>query len=97
MDEPAYRAWWALHLRVARGESLDAADRAAYEAGLKQLHREERLEHGAESLRRARATVQTLEAEHTRLHGQRERLDAEIAAMEAMLDAGTREQLALKD
>ena len=39
MDEPAYRTWWALHLRVARGESLNAEERAAYEAGLVQRSR----------------------------------------------------------
>jgi hypothetical protein len=97
MDEPTYQAWWALHLRVARGETLDAEARADYEAGLKQLHQEESLEDGAASLRQARASVQAVEAEHTRLRARREQLDAEIAALEAMLDAGTREQLALKD
>jgi hypothetical protein len=76
MDEPAYRAWWALHLRAVRGESLDAS---------------------AASLTQARALVQSLEAEHSRLRVRREELDAEIAALEAILDRGTREQLAMKD
>jgi hypothetical protein len=97
MDEPAYRDWWALHLRVARGESLEATERADYEAGLKQLQQEETLEAGVTSLRQAQAAVRTLEAEHTRLRVQREQIDAEIAALEALLDAGTREQLVVKD
>jgi len=97
MDEPAYRAWWALHLRGARGESLDAEERVEYEAGLKQLHQEENYEANTTSLRQARATVHVLEAEFTRLQAQREQLDAEIAALEAVLDAGARERLAIKD
>jgi hypothetical protein len=39
MDEPSYRAWWPLHLRVARGESLEGEERAAYEAGLGRVRR----------------------------------------------------------
>jgi uncharacterized protein involved in exopolysaccharide biosynthesis len=97
MDEPSYRAWWALHLRVVRGESLDAEERAAYEAGLAQLHQSESLAAGAASLRQARANVQTVEAEYARLHAQREQLEAEIAALETVLDAETRERLAMKD
>ena len=97
MNEPAYRAWWALHLRVGRGERLDAGERAEYEAGLNQLHQEEEYEAGAASLRQARATVQALEAEHARLQALREQLDVEIAALEVVLDAGSRERLVMKD
>jgi hypothetical protein len=38
-----------------------------------------------------------LEAEHAHLHAQREQLEAEIRALETVLDAGTREPLAKKD
>jgi len=97
MDEPSYRAWWPLHLRVARGESLEGEERAAYEAGLAQLHQSENLAAGPALLSQARGAVQVLEAEYARLHAQREQLEAEIAALETVLDAGTREPLAKKD
>jgi predicted RNase H-like nuclease (RuvC/YqgF family) len=97
MDDTSYRTWWALHLRAARGERLHAEEQQAYEAGLTQLHQSESFAGDAASLRQARAKVQTLEAEYARLHAQREQLEAEIAALESALDAGTRAQLALKD
>jgi predicted nuclease with TOPRIM domain len=97
MDEPDYRAWWALHLRAARGESLDAEEQAAYEAGLTRLNQSERLAGDRAALREAREKVETLEAEYVRLHAQREQLEAEITALETALDEGTREQLAVKD
>lgn len=97
MDESSYRAWWGLHLRAARGESLEGGERAVYEAGLAQLHQSESLAGGAASLSQARATIQTLEADYARLRAQREHLEAEIAALEAVLDARTREPLTTKD
>ena len=38
MDESAYQAGWKLRLRAAHGASLNVEERAAYEAGLRQLH-----------------------------------------------------------
>jgi hypothetical protein len=97
MNEASYRAWWSLHLRKARGESLDAEEQAAYESGLTQLHRSETLAADSASLCQERETIQRLEAEYTRLHEERNRLDAEIAALERVLEAGTPERLAMKD
>ena len=37
MPEFDYETWWALHLRIARGESLLEQETAAYESGLTYL------------------------------------------------------------
>jgi len=37
MDDAKYRRWWQLHLRVARGETLNPAEQAEYARGLKCL------------------------------------------------------------
>lgn len=97
LDEPTYRAWWSLHRRVARGESLSATEQVAYDAGRTQLHQAEKLDSGAGQLRQARAAARTLAAEHTQLHARQQLLDNEIAALEAVLDEATNEKLALKD
>ncbi len=34
MSEFDYESWWALHLRIAKGESLSAQETTAYESGL---------------------------------------------------------------
>jgi hypothetical protein len=41
MDQTTYERWWQLHLRVAKGEELDAAEQAIYAAGLMELDAEE--------------------------------------------------------
>lgn len=92
MDESNYRSWWALHLRVARGESLDPKEQTAYELALARLHGGESVEAGASELRQVRAALRVLQAEQLRLNARQEERDAEIAALEALLDAGTREQ-----
>jgi hypothetical protein len=40
MDEQQYKTWWPLHLRVALGETLSAAEQSLYEAGRAALRRE---------------------------------------------------------
>ena len=37
MDEQTYKAWWALHIRVVRSETLNVQEQAAYEAGCAEL------------------------------------------------------------
>ena len=64
---------------------------------MRQLHQGETYGASEASLRQTRATIQALEAEHARLQALREQLDAEIAALEAVLDAGSRERLVMKD
>lgn len=90
MDEAAYRDWWPLHLRVARGETLTPAEEASYNAGLRQLHQADPPLQDIERLRKARADLPALETEHTDLVERRQRLDAEIAALEAALNERTR-------
>jgi hypothetical protein len=82
MDETTYQTWWALHLRAVRGETLNAEEQAAYQAGLRQLHEEESIPGDISALREARAKVATLEIEHAQLQARHEELEAEIAALE---------------
>jgi hypothetical protein len=58
--------------------------RTAYEAGLAELHSPESVAADAGSLRQARATAETFEAEYARLHARREQLEAEVAALETV-------------
>ncbi len=74
MDPDTYQRWWALHLRVARGETLSAEERPFYEAGLKQLQQEETLKDPSDSIRELRAGIAALQAEHAQLHAQSEKL-----------------------
>ena len=96
MDETAYRQWWPLHLRVARGERLSSEEQGAYETGLKQLHQEESLNGNMEAVRQARAAVQALEVQQSQLARERATLDAEIALLEAALSEPAKQTLGLK-
>jgi hypothetical protein len=96
MDEKAYRTWWELHLRVARGESLNPEEVAAYEVGLKQLHQEESLSDKVATLRQLRANVVTLETEQERLQARRNKLEAEIAVLETLLNQQTAQLLGVE-
>ena len=63
MDDVRYQRWWQLHLRVARGETLNPVERAEYEAGLETLDQEEKEQLQPESvtmLRKLRAQVEQL-------------------------------------
>lgn len=66
MDQETYQRWWALHLRVARGEERGAEEQALYTAGRLQLEREEKLGLTATAAGQARAAVASLAAEHER-------------------------------
>lgn len=85
--------WWALHVRVARGESLAEEERSVYEAGLRQREQEEPLRADISSLQAARSSLAALEIEQTRLRKKRAELDAEIATLEASLNERTRRLL----
>ena len=93
MDETTFQTWWALHLRAVRGETLNAEERDAYEAGLRQLHEEESIMGDIAALRESRAKVAALKTENAQLHARREELEAEIAALEAALSERTRQAL----
>ena len=86
MDQATYQGWWALHLRVARGEALNADDQALYEVGRTELEQQEDLRDPSASVREAQAAVAALQAERATLSARREQLDAEIASLEGALD-----------
>jgi hypothetical protein len=95
MDEQAYQEWQVLHQRVAMGETLSAAEQAAYEAGCQELDTEERLDGNLERLRELRAQIAAAETEQQRLRAQEAALDARIVALEARLDTRTRQLLGI--
>lgn len=85
MDEARYRRWWRLHLRVARGETLDPAEQLEYDAGLEALDQEEWEQFEPDSLntlRILRAQVDQLRRTHDQLLAKSARLDEQIAALE---------------
>ena len=96
MDETAYRAWWPLHLRSARGEALTPEERATYESGLSALHEEEHTAGDTAALRDRRAQVSRLRADNTELSARRRQLDQEIAALEEALSLGTKQALGVE-
>jgi len=97
MGEITEQSWWELHLRVARGETLNDEERASYEAGLQQRHAVERLDGDLASLRAARARVAVLEAEQAQLGSHHRALDEKIAALEARLSAPARHALGVAE
>jgi predicted nucleic acid-binding Zn-ribbon protein len=97
MDQPSYEHWWALHARVAKGESLTPAERTLYESGLRQLQEEESHPESLQELRQARATVRARQAELAQLAARREHLEAEIESLEEALTRQTRQLLDVED
>lgn len=79
---PAYQRWWELHLRVARGDSLSAEDRAVCDATRRALEESEVLV-PLQDAKRARDELREWEVERRRLEARRQELDAEIAAIES--------------
>ena len=86
MDQTTYERWWQLHLRVARGEELDAAEQAIYAAGSMDMDAEEGktpLENSNLTLlRRLRTEVESLETTHAQLQAKSRRLDRQIWTLE---------------
>ncbi len=97
MDQETYQHWWALHLRVARGEPLTPEERAAYDNGLAELDQRETMPRVGETARAMRATVAALAAEHAVLAARRQELDAEIARLEAALGKQARQLLGVEN
>lgn len=95
MDKQASQSWQVLHQRVAMGETLSVAERAAYEAGCQELDAEERLDGNLERLRELRTHIVAAEAEQQHLRAQEAELDARIVALEARLDTRTRQLLGI--
>ena len=85
MNQTTYARWWQLHVRVAKGEELDAAERAIYEAGLMDLDAEEKTQwedSDLTTLRRLKAEVESLETIHVQLQVKSSRLDRQIWTLE---------------
>ena len=85
MDEMTYTRWWQLHLRAAKGKTLNAAEQAEYEAGLAALDLEERAQ-GADAdlalLLKLKTEVERLESVHAQLQSRSHRLDQKIWTLE---------------
>lgn len=86
MEPDAYKAWWNLHLRVARNGPLDAVEEARYLAGARILEDGEKTDGDLERLRKLCADMADLEAENQRLREERRLLDAEIANCSCSID-----------
>ena len=85
MDQTTYMRWWQLHLRVARGDELDAAGRATYEAGLIELDAEEKAQWTDSDLirlRKLKAEVESLQSTRVQLQAKSRRLDRQIRTLE---------------
>jgi hypothetical protein len=95
MDEQTYAHWQKLHRRAAMGETLDAAEQAAYEAGCRELDSEETLDGNIERLRELRTRIAAAETEQQHLREREAELDAHIADLEARLDQRTRHLLGI--
>ncbi len=67
MDQQAYEKWWALHLRVALGQTLGEAEHARYTAGLAELDATDDLRHADQGIAQARTALAALNAENARL------------------------------
>ena len=97
MDQTTYERWWQLHLRVAKGEELGAAEQAIYTAGVTDLDAEEGQTPGENSnltlLRRLRTEVESLETTHAQLQAKSRRLDRQIWTLEGAYMALTGREL----
>jgi chromosome segregation ATPase len=89
--------WRALHLRNACGETLSEEERAAYEAGLREIQQGESFPGTIEALRALRTELGRLRAEHAELAAKREALDRQIAALEARLSKRAKELLGVEE
>jgi hypothetical protein len=97
MDHATYRRWWALHVRVALGETLTAEERAFYDAGATEIDRQEDLGADDGAIGAARARLAVLEADTAHWRGRSQRLNEEIAAVEAALAKRTEQLLSVKE
>jgi predicted RNase H-like nuclease (RuvC/YqgF family) len=96
MDQATHQRWWALHLRVARGEDLSAEERTFYETMGRRLEQEETIGEQALELRKSREMVASLERERSALEARRRQLDAEIASLEATLSKQMQQPLGVE-
>jgi hypothetical protein len=92
VDQSNYQRWCLAHLRIARGEQLNADEQAFYETQRSEFDRDEATFSGqSKGLREALATVKSLETEHSALEQRRRQVESQIIALESLLDAQTRQ------
>ncbi len=96
MDQATFKRWWALHLRVARGDSLVPEERGLYDAVLQELEKDEKLQE-VRSTREVREQLRALEAQRASLEKRRQALENEIADLEKRLPQETRQMLGVED
>ena len=85
MNKKRYERWWQLHVRVARGESLSAAEQVLYDAGLADLDAEDKAQWEDANLallRRLKEEIERLESTHAQLQARSHRLDRQIWTLE---------------
>jgi len=92
IDETAYRSWWQLHVRIARGETVSPQQRALYDELRRKLEKDEAFPSLAQA-QEARGELNELEAERVQLQQRREHLDREIANLERRLAPQARQLL----
>ena len=97
MDEVTYKVWWPLHIRAAKGETLNTEEQAVYEAGCRTLDAEERLDGRLEELKQARQRTEELESKRVQLQARYEALRAEIEELETNLSEPIRQALGVKE
>ncbi len=97
MDEQTYRAWWPLHLRAAKGETLSAEEQAAYLEGKRRLNEEETLDVSLVRLRQTREEIKALEAGRERLQERRRELRERVTLLEAALSEKAKQALGVGD
>ncbi|MGH2350888.1 MAG: hypothetical protein ACRDJN_04665 [Chloroflexota bacterium] len=97
MDEATYRKWWPLHLRAAKGETLNADEQAFYEARLRELHAEESLQFDVAFLRQMRKELVESRGALMDLRRQHDDLERQVREMEAALPLDTRRALGIAE
>jgi hypothetical protein len=90
MTEAEYQAWWELHLRAAKRETLSAEESARYNAGLLELNGTEVIRPDYRTARRTREQLRAMQQEHDILHRRREELEKQIHQLEESLSAEER-------
>ena len=98
MNEQTYNQWWKLHLRVSRGETLNAQEQRQYNAGIDALDNEEKAQFqatGLNAIRQLRASIEKLQDYHAELMQKSNRLDERIVTLEKAYQQLTGYQLAV--
>lgn len=85
MEASEYELWWQLHVRVAKGETLNDEELILYNEGLADQHSAEEgiNEDLIERLQQLRTQLDELAHENDSLYKQQEQLDQKIVVLES--------------